>query len=93
MTEDIKNTNQPITDNFAEYQEIEKSGTPSAKRQLESRGYFNPSIYEDNTNATSYIKKGMDKTQALKVLQDGRFIQDIYDYYRERDGKGFISPT
>ena len=92
MSEDIKNPNQPITDDFLEYQQIDKSGGPSAKKQLEARNYFNPSIYEDNSDSTTYLKKGMSKTEALKVLQDGRFIQDIYDYYRERDGKGFSTP-
>ena len=33
-------------DDFKEYQALDKTGTPSAKRLWERRNYFDPSIYE-----------------------------------------------
>ena len=45
----------------------------------------------NDTNALGYAQ-GLNKQSAVEMLNDSRFIQDIYDFYYERDGKTFSNP-
>ena len=56
---------------------------------------FNTQPAQQTSGQTSYgasdYAKNLDEDTARKMLSDNRFLQDIYDYYGQRDGKSFTS--
>ena len=66
-----------------------------ARRLIESRNYNNISAFEEvkADGPLGYAAKDLNKKEALELLQDPVFIQDVYDFFRERDGKTFSNPV
>ena len=60
------------------------------------RNPLDPNKYnlDSPTNDSSALgyAQGLNKTSAVEMLNDSRFIQDVYDFYYERDGKTFGNP-
>lgn len=56
---------------------------------------FNTQPAQQTSGQTSYgasdYAQNLDEDTARKMLSDNRFLQDIYDYYGQRDGKTFES--
>ena len=73
------------------------TGTPNDKAledAIKARNYGDLTMptLGDTTGVLGYASGDLSKTDALDLLQNNEFLQDLYDFFFERDGITFSSP-
>ena len=84
-------------DNKNDLENLGYSATPndSALRDaLKSRNYADLTMPTpgDTGGVLGYASGDLSKNQALDLLQNQEFIQDVYDFFLDRDGITFSNP-
>ena len=96
MSEENINTYEPteIRDDLGFGSDAPEVANKNLTGLIKSRGYGELSLDPTgpDTGALKYAKGDLSKTDALRLLQNPEFIQDVYDFFQERDGITFSSP-
>ena len=96
MSDEILNENNPteVRDDLGFGSDAPEVANKNLTGLIKSRGYGELSLDPTgpDTGALKYAKGDLSKTDALRLLQNPEFIQDVYDFFQDRDGITFSSP-